>query len=151
MNNRLDSLSDKQYQKMADKASPPSRVLQHCLLAFLVGGAICVVGQLARELGEGWLQLDEKQTSAFVAIVMVFLGATLTGLGWYDRLGTVAGAGSIVPITGFANSIVAPAMEYKQEGYVMGMGARMFNLAGPVLVFGISTAVVAGIIYYFLM
>ena len=93
------------------------------------------------------LHLDEDALSAFTAIVMVFLGATLTGIGLYDKIGKFAGAGSIVPITGFANSIVSPAMEYKREGYIMGVGAKMFTIAGPVLVYGIGSSVIYGILY----
>ena len=93
------------------------------------------------------LHLDEDALSAFTAIVMVFLGATLTGLGLYDKIGKFAGAGSIVPITGFANSIVSPAMEYKREGYIMGVGAKMFTIAGPVLVYGIGSSIIYGILY----
>lgn len=148
MKNRLNEVSDSQYRKMSDKASPPSRVAVHCLMAFLVGGFICVIGQCVSDLGESTFGFAKEQASSFTAIVMVFLGATLTGAGIYDRIGTFAGAGSIVPITGFANSIVAPAIEYKQEGYVMGTGARMFNLAGPVLVYGVSASVLAGLVYF---
>ncbi|MGI5877238.1 MAG: stage V sporulation protein AC [Christensenellales bacterium] len=150
MKNRLNEITPQQYQKMADRANPPSRVAYHCLMAFLVGGLICVVGQVVSNIGKALLQLDKESASAFTAIVMVFLGATLTGIGIYDRIGSVAGAGSIVPITGFANSIVAPAIEFKQEGYIMGTGSRMFNLAGPVLVYGISASIVGGLLYYLL-
>jgi stage V sporulation protein AC len=93
-----------------------------------------------------WFHLDDKDVAAFTAMVMVFLGATLTGLGIYDKIGGFAGAGSVVPITGFANSIVAPAMEFRTEGYVMGVGAKLFSLAGPVLVYGISSSVVVGLL-----
>ena len=102
--------------------------------------------RVIRNLGMTYLELDETQTSAFTSIVMIFLGATLTGLGIYDKIGKFAGAGSVVPITGFANSIVAPAMEHKFEGYVMGVGAQLFSLAGPVLVFGITASVIVGLI-----
>lgn len=148
MKNRIGEISNEQYQKMTDKKSPPSRLLFHCLMAFLTGGFICGIGQAVADLGRIVLGLSKENTPAFTAIVMVFLGATLTGLGLYDRIATVAGAGSIVPITGFANSIVAPAIEFKHEGYVMGTGSRMFNLAGPVLVYGISASVLAGLIYF---
>ena len=96
------------------------------------------------------LKLDEKGTAAFTCIVLIFFGALLTGLGIYDVIGKFAGAGSIVPITGFANSMVSPALEYKREGYVLGVGAKLFTIAGPVLVYGISTSVLVGLIYFIL-
>lgn len=125
---------------------PRSKTLLQCVKAFVSGGIICTIGQLVHDFGEYALQLGEKEQSAFTAIVMVFLGATLTGIGVYDKIGAWAGAGSVVPITGFANSVVAPAMEFKREGYVMGVGAKLFSLAGPVLVYGISASVLVGLI-----
>jgi stage V sporulation protein AC len=125
---------------------PKSKVLLQCVKAFVAGGIICTIGQLVNDFGTYRLMLDEKDAAAFTAIVMVFLGATLTGIGVYDKLGSWAGAGSVVPITGFANSIVAPAMEFKREGYVMGVGAKLFSLAGPVLVYGISASIIIGLI-----
>lgn len=132
--------------KRLKKRMPKSHAFTQCVCAFLVGGLICCIGEFIRNLGMTYLELDETQTSAFTSIVMIFLGATLTGLGIYDKIGKFAGAGSVVPITGFANSIVAPAMEHKFEGYVMGVGAQLFSLAGPVLVFGITASVIVGII-----
>ncbi len=136
----------KQYQRKVDKRMPKSHAFTQCVCAFLVGGLICCIGQFIRNMGMMYLKLDETQTSAFTSIIMIFLGATLTGLGIYDKIGKFAGAGSVVPITGFANSIVAPAMEHKFEGYVMGVGAQLFSLAGPVLVFGITASVIVGLI-----
>lgn len=136
----------KQYQQKVEKRMPKSHAFTQCVCAFLVGGLICCIGEFIRNLGMTYLKLDETQTSAFTSIVMIFLGATLTGLGIYDKIGKFAGAGSVVPITGFANSIVAPAMEHKFEGYVMGVGAQLFSLAGPVLVFGITASVIVGLI-----
>ncbi len=136
----------KQYQQKVEKRMPKSHAFTQCVCAFLVGGLTCCIGEFIRNLGMTYLELDETQTSAFTSIVMIFLGATLTGLGIYDKIGKFAGAGSVVPITGFANSIVAPAMEHKFEGYVMGVGAQLFSLAGPVLVFGITASVIVGII-----
>ena len=106
------------------------------------------VGQAVRDLGAGPLGLDDKAVSAFTSTALIFLSALLTGLGLYDRIGKFAGAGSIVPITGFANSVVSPAMEFKREGYVLGVGAKMFVVAGPVLVYGITASVLYGVIYY---
>ena len=136
----------KQYQQKVEKRMPKSHAFTQCVCAFLVGGLICCIGEFIRNLGMTYLELDETQTSAFTSIVMIFLGATLTGLGIYDKIGKFAGAGSVVAITGFANSIVAPAMEHKFEGYVMGVGAQLFSLAGPVLVFGITASVIVGLI-----
>ena len=110
------------------------------------GGIICCIGQAVRDFGEKSLALQGDDVAAFTSIVMVFLGATLTGLGVYDQIGAWAGAGSIVPITGFANSIVSPAMEFKREGYVMGVGAKLFSIAGPVLVYGISASILVGLL-----
>ncbi len=107
--------------------------------------AVCCIGQRSG-LYKIWFNLEGKELAAVVAMTMVFLGATLTGLGIYDKIGKFAGAGSIVPITGFANSVAAPAMEFRREGYVMGIGAKLFSLAGPVLVYGITASVIAGLI-----
>ena len=134
------------YQKRVKQRAPKSQTGIMCLKAFLVGGIICCVGQLVSDAGKAWFQLDEKDVAAFTAIIMVFIGSTLTGLGIYDKIGSFAGAGSVVPITGFANSIVAPAMEFKAEGYIMGVGAKLFSLAGPVLVYGISTSILVGLL-----
>jgi len=136
------------YQEMVDRAMPKKPMLPQLIKAFIVGGLICCIGQGVSDLGENYLHLSEKELSAFTAIVMVFLGATLTGIGIYDKIGKFAGAGSIVPITGFANSIVSPAMEFKREGFIMGVGAKLFSLAGPVLVYGIGSSVIYGVIYW---
>ena len=136
----------RRYQQRVNEKMPKSKVLSQCLRAFLVGGLICCIGQAVGDFGEKTLNFDQETAGTFMAIVMVFLGATLTGLGVYDKLGTWAGAGSIVPITGFANSIVSPAMEFKREGYVMGVGAKLFSIAGPVLVYGISVSIIVGLI-----
>lgn len=137
----------KNYTEYVESKMPKSKVGWECLRAFLVGGGICVVGQLVRTFAMNTLALDENGTACFTSMVMIFLGAFLTGLGVYDILGKFAGAGSIVPITGFANSIVAPAMEFKREGFILGVGAKLFSVAGPVLVYGISASVLAGLIY----
>ena len=134
------------YQKLVSERAPKSKVLQQCLKAFVSGGLICYVGQLFRDFARLTLQLGESDVASFTAMVMVFLGATLTGIGVYDRIGTWAGAGSVVPITGFANSIVSPAMEFRREGFVLGLGAKLFSIAGPVLVYGISASIIVGLI-----
>jgi stage V sporulation protein AC len=140
-------MTPKEYEKFIKDKVPKPNVFANSVKAFIVGGLICDVGQFFNNILKG-AGLDKDGVSSANAIILVFLGAFLTGLGIYDRLGKYAGAGSIVPITGFSNSIVSPAMEFKREGYVFGVGARMFTVAGPVLVFGISTSVIVGIIYY---
>ncbi|MCX7695121.1 MAG: stage V sporulation protein AC [Caloramator sp.] len=137
----------KEFQDMVKKSAPSSNFLKDCLAAFVVGGFICVIGQFVMNFFIG-LGIPKEDVGYYVATIMVFLGAFLTGLGVYDNIGKFAGAGSIVPITGFSNSIVAPAMEFKREGFVFGVGAKMFVIAGPVLVYGISSSVIVGIIYY---
>ena len=137
----------RRYQQRVNDKMPRSKTFSQCVRAFISGGVICSIGQLVHDLGENWLMLDEKGVAAFTAIVMVFLGASLTGLGVYDKIGSWSGAGSIVPITGFANSIVSPAMEFKREGFVTGTAAKMFVIAGPVLVYGIGSSVIVGLIY----
>lgn len=118
------------------------------LMAFLFGGAICTLGQLFRNLYLSW-GLSVKEAGAFVSITLIFLSAFLTALRVYDNIAKYAGAGSLVPITGFANSIVAPAMEFKQEGYVVGIGGKMFVIAGPVLVYATASSILYGLILYF--
>ena len=135
------------YQNFVKQKRPKPPYIKNIIFAFLVGGTICVIGQLILNffISQG---MTPKQAGAPTSIVMIFLGAFLTGIGIYDKIGKYAGAGSIVPITGFANSIVSPAMEFKREGYVFGVAAKMFVVAGPVLVYGISSAVIIGLIYY---
>jgi stage V sporulation protein AC len=127
---------------------PKSHLFKECVLAFIVGGLICVLGEAINDFGEKVIMLDEEGVNAFRSATLIFLGALFTGIGIYDVLGRIAGAGSIVPITGFANSIVSPALEYKWEGYILGVGAKLFTIAGPVLVYGISSSIIVGVIYY---
>ena len=136
-----------QYGEMVKAYSPNSHTLVDTVNAFWTGGLICVIGQLIMN-GWGALGLSQDQAGTATAIAMVFLGALLTGLGIYDKIAKFAGAGTIVPITGFANSMVSPALEFKTEGFVMGMSAKMFTIAGPVLVYGMSAGVLYGLIYY---
>ena len=134
------------YAEYVERISPPSHVLRDCLRAFWVGGVICCIGQSITLLLSA--VLSEKEAACWSSILLVFLGALLTGIGLYAKIGKYAGAGSIVPITGFSNSIVASAIEFKQEGLVMGVGSKLFTVAGPVLVYGISASVIVGVIYY---
>lgn len=133
------------YQEYVDQKSPNSPIWKNCLNAFWVGGLICSIGQIILEFCK-YQGMDKTNASTVVSIVLIGISAILTGLNIFNKIGKFAGAGSLVPITGFANSIVSPAMEYKSEGYVMGVGGKMFTVAGPVLVFGISSSVIIGII-----
>ncbi len=135
------------YQQRVNEIVPRSKTFSQCIRAFLVGGLICCIGQLINDFGSNSLGLDKELSSAFTSITLVFIGAILTGVGVYDKIGAWAGAGSVVPITGFANSIVSPAMEFKREGLTLGTAAKMFVIAGPVLVYGIGTSIVVGLIY----
>lgn len=143
------TMTNKEYQAYGEKKTPNSKTGRNVLRAFLIGGLICTIGQFITNVLK-MMGYGQEQVSSIVSLIMIFIGALLTGLDIYDDIGRYAGAGSIVPITGFANSIVSPAIEFKSEGYVMGVGARMFVVAGPVLVYGISTSIVAGIIYFLL-
>lgn len=136
----------KAYQEYVDKKTPNSPILKNCFNAFWVGGLICTIGQIilniCKERG-----FDTQASGTIVSILLIGIAAFLTGLNLFNKIGKFAGAGSLIPITGFANSIVSPAMEYKSEAYVMGVGGKMFTVAGPVLVFGISASIIVGIIY----
>ena len=142
-------MSKQRYKKLVDEFSPKSRIFVNCLKAFIVGGAISDVGQLFLNMFKN-MRLDKETAASCTTMAMIFLGVLATCMGWYDKLGKHAGAGSIVPITGFANSVAAPAMEYRNEGLVLGMAAKMFTLAGPVIVYGTLTSIVVGLFYYFL-
>ncbi len=135
----------KEYSDYVDKKSPNSPILKNCFNAFWVGGLICSIGQIIMDFCM-YKGMDNTLASTVVSISLIAISAILTGLNVFNRIGKFAGAGSLVPITGFANSIVSPAIEYKSEGYIMGVGGKMFTVAGPVLVFGISTSVIIGII-----
>lgn len=135
------------YSKMADKASPPSKKFVNFFKAFLVGGTICLIGQCFMRLYEG-LGLGEEQTRAFTSVSLVVISAILTGLGVYEKIGKFGGAGSLVPITGFANAVVSPALDNKPEGKILGTGAQIFTIAGPVIVYGVIAATIYGLIIY---
>jgi len=146
MDNPLDT--QQKYSDFVDKKSPNSPILKNCFNAFWVGGLICSIGQLIFYFCK-YHGLDTTAANTVVSIVLIGVAAFLTGLNIFNKIGKFAGAGSLIPITGFANSIVSPAIEYKSEGYVMGVGGKMFTVAGPVLVFGISASVIIGIIATF--
>jgi len=136
-----------EYGEIVSRLTPPSRLLRGYLRAFWVGGTICAFGQ-ALTLWAQTLNLGEITAPMFTTSVLVFLGTTLTGIGIYDRIGKYAGAGSAIPVTGFANSMAAPAIEFQREGAITGVGARLFTLAGPVLTYGIAASVLVGIVYW---
>lgn len=142
--NPLDT--NKDYQEYVDKKSPNSPIFKNCLNAFLIGGLICSIGQIILFFCK-FRGLDTEISGTITSIILIAISAFLTGINWFNKIGKIAGAGSLIPITGFSNSIVSPAMEYKSEGYVMGVGAKMFTVAGPVLVFGISASILVGIFY----
>lgn len=147
MKKEQQEMQQEKYQGKVDNLTPKPPLFKNICWAFVVGGIICTLGQLITDYFVG-LGFVKKEASAYATVVLVFLGSFLTGLGLYDDLGKRAGAGSIVPITGFANSIVAPAMEFKREGYIFGVGAKMFVIAGPVLVYGMITSFLIGLIYW---
>ncbi|MCI9087750.1 MAG: stage V sporulation protein AC [Clostridia bacterium] len=137
-----------EYSDYVDQKSPNSPILKNCFNAFWVGGLICSIGQIIMDFCE-YQGMDQTSASTVVSIILIAVSAILTSLNVFNKIGKFAGAGSLIPITGFANSIVSPAIEYKSEGYVMGVGGKMFTVAGPVLVFGISASVIIGIIATF--
>lgn len=143
----MKAVTKQEYAERVKQASPNSPVGKDCLLAFLFGGGICTLGQALCN----WYQAmgaELKDARSFVSISLIFLSATLTAIGWYDNIAKHAGAGTLVPITGFANSMVSPALEFKSEGFITGLGAKLFTVSGPVLVFGITASVVYGIVLW---
>lgn len=143
-------ISQKQYAEMVKKASPNSKCMRDVPLAFLIGGLICVIGQAITDL-YSYLGFDDRTAAAFCTITLVFLSALFTGLGLYEKLAKYGGAGTLVPVTGFANAVASPAVEFKPEGYILGLGAKIFIIAGPVILYGTAASVVYGLIYYFFL
>ena len=142
-------LQDK-FQTLTKAIDPKPNYVKNCFRAFWVGGLICFIGQMIFNFLSRY-DFTKEIVSTYTSIIMVFLGALLTGIGIYDRFAEYAGAGTIVPITGFSNAMVSQAIEFKREGYVLGVTAKMFNIAGPVIVYGIGSSVIVGIIYYFIL
>lgn len=140
-------MSNKDYDKFVQARAQKSPIVKNCLLAFVIGGAICVLGQAILD-GFTALGLEKTDAGTATSVSLIALSALLTGLNLYNKLGRFGGAGTLVPITGFANAVVSPAMDFKTEGFVTGMAAKMFTVAGPVIVFGVSASVVYGIIYW---
>lgn len=139
----------KKFQSITESTNPKPKIARNCVRAFIVGGAICTIGQVFQELLIKY-GFPEEEVKMILPIIMIFLGALLTGVGIYDKIASYGGAGTVVPITGFSNAIVAPAIEFKKEGFVFGVAAKMFTIAGPVLVYGIGSSVIIGIVYYFI-
>ena len=135
------------FQTLEKEVEPKPQIVKNCIRAFLVGGLICDLGQVIMTVLKNY-DFSKDEIGAITSISMVFLGALLTGVGIYDKIAAYAGAGTVVPITGFSNAIVAPAIEFKKEGFVFGVAAKMFTIAGPVLVYGIGSSVIVGIVYY---
>ena len=140
-------MTDKEYGKLVEDVSPKSPIGKDCLGAFVVGGIICAIGQFFMNFYTK-LGLDKDAAGTAASMSLVVISATLTGLSLYDNIAKFAGAGTLVPITGFANAIAAPAVEFKTEGFILGVGAKMFTIAGPVIVYGLSASVVYGFIYW---
>ena len=140
-------ISDKQYDQMVKKASPPSPVIKNCIWAFGVGGAICCFGELLFMIYNK-AGMNTVETRTMVSVTLIVIAAILTGIGIFDKIAKYAGAGTVVPITGFSNSVVSPALEHKSEGFVMGTGANIFRISGPVIAYGILTSTLFGLIYY---
>ncbi len=141
---------NKNYIAYVNSFAPPTKHFKNCFRAFMMGGLICCIGQFFREIFEKVFLFSGDELASAVSIVLIFLGTLLTGLGVYDRIGRNAGAGSIVPITGFANSVASPAIEFKTEGFIYGMAAKMFIVAGPIIVFGVLGGTIVGLIYLLL-
>jgi len=139
-------MTEKQYGKLVQEHCPKSPIVRDCIFAFVIGGAICTLGQVLFNLYTRYISEDASGTA--VSMTLVALSALLTGLSLYDNIAKYAGAGTLVPITGFANAIASPAIEFKTEGFILGVGAKMFTIAGPVIVYGVSASVVYGLIYW---
>ena len=140
-------MTNEQYNQYVQTKNPPSKVGVNCIKAFLIGGSICLIGQAFLNLYK-YLGMNKEDASTLVTITMIFIGALLTGLNIYPKIAKHGGAGTLVPVTGFSNAVTAPALEAKTEGYVLGVGAKIFTIAGPVILFGTLASVICGILYY---
>ena len=145
----MKKMSNEAYNKYVQQLSPKSKTWLNCLKAFLVGGLICTLGQALMNIyGGKTIGLEKEMAATATSVTLIFLSALLTGLSVYDDIAKHAGAGTLVPITGFANAVVSPAMEFKSEGFILGVGAKMFTIAGPVIVYGVTASVIYGLIYW---
>jgi stage V sporulation protein AC len=140
-------INEQEYEQMQKKAAPKSPVLKNCIFAFLIGGFICTIGEIVVELSMK-MGLDQQTARMICCVALIGISVLLTALQVFDNIAKFAGAGTIVPITGFANAIASPAIEFKSEGFILGVGAKMFTIAGPVIVYGVSASVVYGLIYW---
>ncbi len=143
-------VSQKEYGEMVKKSSPNSKSCIDIPCAFVIGGLICVIGQALTDF-YSYLGFDDRTSAAWCTVTLVFLSALLTGLGVYEKIAKHGGAGTLVPVTGFANAVASPAVEFKSEGFILGLGAKIFIIAGPVILYGTATSVLYGLIYYFLL
>ena len=143
-------VSQKEYGEMVKKASPNSKSCIDIPCAFVIGGLICVIGQALTDF-YSYLGFDDRTSAAWCTVTLVFLSALLTGLGVYEKIAKHGGAGTLVPVTGFANAVASPAVEFKSEGFILGLGAKIFIIAGPVILYGTAASVLFGLIYYFLL
>ena len=143
-------VSQKEYGEMVKKASPNSKSCIDIPCAFVIGGLICVIGQALTDF-YSYLGFDDRTSAAWCTVTLVFLSALLTGLGVYEKIAKHGGAGTLVPVTGFANAVASPAVEFKSEGFILGLGAKIFIFAGPVILYGTAASVLYGLIYYFLL
>lgn len=143
-------VSQKEYGEMVKKASSNSKSCIDIPCAFVIGGLICVIGQALTDF-YSYLGFDDRTSAAWCTVTLVFLSALLTGLGVYEKIAKHGGAGTLVPVTGFANAVASPAVEFKSEGYILGLGAKIFIIAGPVILYGTATSVLYGLIYYFFL
>ena len=144
------TVSQKEYGEMVKKASPNSKSCIDIPCAFVIGGLICVIGQALTDF-YSYLGFDDRTSAAWCTVTLVFLSALLTGLGVYEKIAKHGGAGTLVPVTGFANAVASPAVEFKSEGFILGLGAKIFIIAGPVILYGTAASVLYGLIYYFLL
>ena len=134
------------YKQVVDEFTPKNKMLKNCFFAFIFGGSICVLGEIIKNIFIGGFNIAEEDAGTMASIALIALSALLTGIGWYDKLGKIGGAGTVVPITGFANSVVSPALDYKREGFILGTASNIFKLAGPVLIFGYLTSFIVGLL-----
>lgn len=142
-------ISSKEYNKIVTKNSPKSKLFVNCIKAFLIGGAICTIGQGFTDL-YAMLGAAEKDSKTLCSVTLIFIGILLTAIGVYDKIAKHGGAGTLVPITGFANAVSSPAIEFKSEGYIAGLGAKLFIIAGPVIVYGVSASIINGFVLWIL-
>ena len=136
------------YAKLVEQKTPNSPMLKDCFFAFVIGGTICCLGQGIKDLILLFFELDEETAGTWTTICLVFLSALFTGIGWYDKLAKIGGAGTLVPVTGFSNAVTSEAMDSESEGVVLGVGAKIFTVAGPVILFGVVSGVIYGVIYF---